>query len=383
MKKILLLVALCFFGEGFSQKIMDSIYSKKLNATRDISITLPSSYKKDKNKAYPVLIVLDGDYMQSAFDGALRYSNYWDDLPELIVVGVYQNQKDERYEDSEIDEVTGLPHGKGAQFFEFLGGELLPYIESKYKTLPFRIIAGHDVTAAFSNFYLYKDNPIFNAYINISPELTLDMEKNVASRLSNIPRPTFFYLAVADGDNNKTKEKIATLDTNIKELKNPAVSYKFDEIKNANHYSVVLHAIPNALYHIFSSYQPISNAEYKEKIVTLTSGYVDYLKNKYETSEKALGFKVSGRYSDFQAIEAAIVKNKANNEFELLAQLANKMFPKTMLGEYYLARYYEALGDAKRAAKSYQTAFTLPEVGDLTKDMMLEKADELKGQIKK
>ena len=67
----------------------------------------------------------------------------------------------------------------------------------------------------------------------------------------------------------------------------------------------------------------------------------------------------------------------------MLAQLANKMFPKTMLGEYYLARYYEALGDAKRAAKSYQTAFTLPEVGDLTKDMMLEKADELKGQIKK
>ena len=39
--------------------------------------------------------------------------------------------------------------------------------------------------------------------------------------------------------------------------------------------------------------------------------------------------------------------------------------------------------DFKRAAKSYQNAFTMEAIGDLTKDMMLEKADELRRQIKK
>ena len=53
-----------------------------------------------------------------------------------------------------------------------------------------------------------------------------------------------------------------------------------------------------------------------------------------------------------------------------------------MLAEYHMAQMYEKTGDIKRAAKTYQNAFQYEEIGDLTKDMMLEKADELKGVIK-
>jgi hypothetical protein len=38
------------------------------------------------------------------------------------------------------------------------------------------------------------------------------------------------------------------------------------------------------------------------------------------------------------------------------------------------------MGDLKKAVKSYQAAFQKEEIGDLTKDMMLDKADELKNQ---
>jgi hypothetical protein len=41
---------------------------------------------------------------------------------------------------------------------------------------------------------------------------------------------------------------------------------------------------------------------------------------------------------------------------------------------------YEKKGDVKRAVKSYRDAITEVEIRDLTKDMMLEKADELKNQ---
>jgi hypothetical protein len=54
-----------------------------------------------------------------------------------------------------------------------------------------------------------------------------------------------------------------------------------------------------------------------------------------------------------------------------------------MLGEYYMARFYENSGDIKRAVKSYQNAFTMEAIGELTKDAMLAKADELRTQIKK
>ena len=84
------------------------------------------------------------------------------------------------------------------------------------------------------------------------------------------------------------------------------------------------------------------------------------------------------RVNDFKAIEAAILKNKAYAEFEKLADLAKKSYPKAMLADYELGMMYEHTGDFKKAFKSYQNAYTKNEIGDLTKDMMLEKADEMK-----
>lgn len=383
MKKLILFLLLSTTISGFAQKVKDSILSRKLDRYRELTISLPPSYDKDSKKAYPLLVLLDGDYLFDAFQGAISYGNYWDDLPEVIIVGISQNKENERFDDCTMDESTGLPEGKGSSFFEFIGGELMPYIQTKYRVAPFKIIAGHDVTAGYMNLFLYKDNPIFNAYIAISPELSLDMETRIPDRLASFKQNIFYYVSSADGDIKKMKEKINALDENAKTITNPNLNYKFDEIKGASHYSLVLFSIPSALYQFFAAYQPISNTEFQEKIVTLPSGYVDYLTNKYATMEKSLGFKMNIRYNDFKAIEAAIMRNKAYGEFEQLAQLSHKMYPKTMLGEYHMGMYYEKTGDIKKAVKAYQNAFNMEPIGSLNKEMMLGKADELRTQIKK
>lgn len=383
MNKAILFLLLILTATSFSQKTKDSILSRKLDKYRHLTVSLPPSYDKDSKKAFPIVILLDGDYLFDPFQGALSYGNYWDDLPEVILVGIDQNKENERYNDCSIDKETGLPDTKGSKFFEFIGGELMPYLEKKYRVSPFKIIAGHDLTAGFMNFFLYKDDPIFNAYISFSPELPLEMENIVASRLSSMKNNIFYYQSSADGDIKKMKEKIKILDENIKTIKNPMLNYQFDEIQDASHYSLVLHSIPNALYQFFAAYKPISTTEFQEKIVKLPSGYVDYLIAKYDILEKAMGMKMNIRYNDFKAIEAAIVKNKAYSEFEQLSQLSHKMYPKTMLGDYHLAMYYENLGDFKRASKTYLSAYQMEEIGSLTKDMMLAKADELRSQIKK
>ncbi|UPT71806.1 MAG: hypothetical protein M0D53_05720 [Flavobacterium sp. JAD_PAG50586_2] len=137
------------------------------------------------------------------------------------------------------------------------------------------------------------------------------------------------------------------------------------------------------MYQIFSVYQPISTTEFNEKIAVLPSGYVDYLEKKYDVIEKSLALKLPIRLNDFKAIEAAILKNKAYNEFEKLAQLARKNYPKSMLADYELGQMYEKNGDNARAVKSYLAAFQREEIGDLTKDMMIERADELKKSLPK
>ncbi|MFA9191980.1 alpha/beta hydrolase-fold protein [Flavobacterium sp. FZUC8N2.13] len=374
MKQTLLLF---FFSISlFAQKTTELIKSTKLGETREVIVSLPSSYESNPTKRYPILLLLDGDYLFEPFQGALEYGEYWDDLPETIIIGI--KQKNSRMDDCGFDEIEGTPTKKSAAFYNFIGEELIPFIEKKYRVAPFRIIAGHDTTAGFLNFFLYKENSFFNAYISLSPELAPGMENQIATSLTNTKKNVFYYQSSADGDIKQLRVPIEELDSNIKLITNPLVNYKYDNFNNASHYSLVLYSIPNALYQIFDSYKPISSTEFTEKIVVLPSGYVDYLIKKYDNTNEKLGLNIPVRINDFKAIEAAILKNKAYDELEKLAQIASKNYPKSMLADYELGLMYEKTGDTKKAANKYQRASQLEEIGDLTKEMMYNKYDDMK-----
>jgi len=376
MKKLQLFFILLFPIIAFSQTSKDTIFSQKLKEDREFSISLPESYAFNKTKKYPILLLLDGDYLFDPFQGALKYGTYWDDLPEVIVVGISQNQK--RFTDCSVDPETGLPDEKGELFYEFISQELMPFLEKSYRIAPFKIIAGHDITAGFLNFYLYKDKPVFNAYISLSPKLSAGMEELIPQRLSELNLPLFYYHATAKGDLKSINERTIQLDSTAALINKPNLNYHFDNFPNASHYSLVLHAIPNALYQIFGNYKPISINEYNEKIAVLPSGYVDYLIKKYDNIEKVLSLKIPVRFNDFKAIEAAIIKNNSYDELEALSNLAQKNYPKSMLADYELGIMLEKKGDVKKARKYYQMAYQKEEIGNLTKEMMIKKMDELK-----
>ena len=379
MKQIFLF--LLFTSSIFAQKTTELFNSTRLGESREITIGLPASYEKNKDKKYPVLVLLDGDYLFDPFYGALCYGEYWADIPETIVVGI--NQVNKREDDCDYDQNEGVPTGTGAKFFEFIGGEILPFIEKKYRTAPFKIIAGHDLTAGFINFFLYKDDPLFNAYISLSPDLVPGMENILPARLEVLKKPIFYYQSTAEGDLKSTENDIKTMQANIGTVTNPNLNFKFDDFKSSSHYSLVLFSVPSALYHIFDCYKPITPGEYDEKIAPLTEKQADYLEKKYDMIYKTLGYEIPVRTNDIKAIETAILKSKNYNELDKLAIIANKSYPKAMLGDYELALMYENKYDFERAAKFYQFAFVKNEIGDLTKDKMMEKVNEMKSKSPK
>ncbi len=381
MKNLFFFIVLMGSFSVYSQIINDTISSKKLGETRSISIFVPDSYKSNPKKTYPLLVLLDGDYLLNPFLGVLKYGNYWDDLPETIIVSINQNIKEERFEDCNWNDI-GLLTPKSAKFLEFVGTELLTTLTKKYRLNNFKIIAGHDLTAGYINYFLGKEN-MFNGYISLSPEFSPGMQKKIIEKLSVIKQKIFYYQSTADGDTNKMKDGIKVLDVALKSAPNANLIYKFDEIQSASHYSMVVKSIPNALYFFFEGFQPISNGEYQEKILTLKEGFADYYSKRSENIEKAFGSKMKIRLSDLKIIESAIIRTKSFNEYEPLAVLANQSFPKAMLGEYYMAQYYERKDDIKRAVKSYLAAFQMDEIGDYTKKMMMDKSESFREQLKK
>ena len=377
MKKLIIAFISLISLSVFSQKTVELFDSKKLGEEREITISLPKSYAKETKRNYPLLVLLDGDYLYAPFQGAITYANYWDDIPELIIVAITQNKKEERYDDCQWDDETGLPLEKGINFFEFIGTELIPYVEKNYRVAPFKIIAGHDTTAGFSNLYLYKEDPLFDAYISLSPDLPPQMEKRLPERMAQITKPIYYYQSSADGDIKRLLKGVKSLDEGLKTINKTSFNYKFDEFIGSSHYSLVLHSIPSALYHIFAVYQPITSLEF-QKIAALESGYVQYLIDKYETIEKAFNTKIPVRMSDFKAIEAAIFKNSDWNALDELSIVAEKHYPKSMLHDYYLALMYEKKGLYDKAKKNYLSAMQKEPIGDLDKDKMYEKAEEMK-----
>ncbi len=158
MKKTLFFFLFSF--SVFAQTTIENFKSEILNASREITIVLPKSYSQNFDKKYPLLILLNGEYLQSAFEGALSYGNYWDDLPELIIVSINQSTpkdsaEEQTFIDCEYDNADGLLTKRATAFYEFIGNELVPQIEKKFRTSSFRIIAGNDLSAGFLNYYLY------------------------------------------------------------------------------------------------------------------------------------------------------------------------------------------------------------------------------------
>ncbi|MGM5469309.1 alpha/beta hydrolase [Flavobacteriaceae bacterium LMO-SS05] len=380
MNKIILCLILTFATYSIhSQAIYETIHSNKLNEDRQLKILLPRGYDDAKPKKYPLIIVLDGDYLFEAVAGNVDYYSFWEDMPEAIVVGV--KQEDKRHDDSLYSEQNSLPIEKGAAFFEFIGMELIPYLNNNFKTENFRVAVGHGETANFIDYYLLKDIPLFQAYISISPDLAPKMSQYLTDRFKTIQAKVFYYLATSTNDVPSIQEGAENLNKNIAALDNKNLLYNFDNFDGPSHYSLPAHAIPKALESIFFVFQPISKKEYNESLLKLDTSPVEYLTEKYQMIKDLFGIEKQILINDFKAVEAAIEKKEQFKYFEDLGKLARKEYPETLLGNYYLARYYEEIGEPKKAMKMYRSAYILEEIGGITKDLMLEKADEIKADF--
>lgn len=372
----LLLLCIVFALPAKAQVKYEEFPSDKLGATRKLKIQLPRSYNSEPDKVYPIVIALDGNYLFEPVAGNVDYYSYWEDMPESIVVGIMQGQ--ERYDDCYYDDTNFFPADQGAEFFEFIGLELLPYLDKNYRTAKFVIAVGHDFTANFINYYLFKDPPLFNGYISLSPDLAPLMEDRLVERMPSVENPTFYYLATGTDDIEDLQEISNDLDARLKTIETPYFNYYFDNFEDATHYSLVGRAIPSALEQIFKVYRPISKKEYTDVLLKMPESPYNYLLDKYGTIKDLFGLNNPIRIKDFLAVGAAAEKTEKWEALEGIAKLARSQYPNLVLGDYYLARFYEETGEPKKAMRTFQGAYDKEEVDFITIDLMLDRAEKIK-----
>ena len=376
MKKTILIVLTCFFSLSiFAQISYDEINSSILNAVRQLKIKLPKNYDPSSELKYPLIIVFDGDYLFEPISGQVDFQTYFDDMPSSIIVGVVQGS--ERRYDGYCDEVTGLPKESGLRFHDFVAEELIPYLDERYNTSKFRVAVGHDLMGNFINSYLFKDDPLFNAYVCISPDLSGTVRDYLGKRLEFFKDDIFYYMATSDKDLPYIRDAVLNANAQISQVQNQYLTYYFDDFKNDTHYTLVNSAIAKSFDKIFELYKPLREKELEEKVLPYEGTLDKYLVERYDRIEDLFGIKKPITEEEFEKVVKVAEQRNDLESLEMIGKLAKKLNPESLLGTYYLAQYSEKVGKTKKAKKLYESALTLNDVSHINRDFIFSKIDEL------
>ena len=168
---------------------IDSIESKILGEQRKVWVYVPDQGGNEifSRQRYPVVYLLDGDaHFYSVVGMIQQLSSVNGNMicPKMIVVGIPNTDRtrdltpthidaDPPYMDSTFSKTSG----GGENFIAFIEKELMPHIEAKYPTEPYKMLIGHSFggLAVMQTFINHTD--LFNAYICIDPSMWWDKQR--------------------------------------------------------------------------------------------------------------------------------------------------------------------------------------------------------------
>jgi predicted alpha/beta superfamily hydrolase len=151
-------------GESIVIGHVETIRSAILNEDRDILIYTPPDYDKSRMR-YPVLYLLDADDHFHSATGIVRHLADNGLIPGLLVVGV---RNTDRWRDLTPGGDENLREempasGGGERFLRFLKEELAPYIDTRYRTRPYRILIGHSLGGLMAVYAFLREPTLFQA----------------------------------------------------------------------------------------------------------------------------------------------------------------------------------------------------------------------------
>jgi predicted alpha/beta superfamily hydrolase len=259
---IFLVLAICFAlqlnlfaqqGTGIQVGISDTLHSKILNEDRRIQIYLPGNYESSQQH-YPVMYLCDGQWNFLHTLGIIDFMAGTRCAPRMILVSIYHTNRDEDLvpKTTETDNYSGNADG----FMDFIAKELIPHVEGKFRTQPFRILTGISYGGLFTNYTLITKPDLFDAYISIDPSLWWDNQRMIHDSEKFLQKQESF-----DKILYFTQSEIREMggDKFAKMLHRAAprgLKWKFNHMHQETHASITHRSIYDGLEFIFSDWSP-------------------------------------------------------------------------------------------------------------------------------
>ena len=168
---------------NFSSKVTGQEY--------ELFIAVPKSYKTKDTTTYPVLYVLDGNFMFPVMHTMQRLLSEIQEVQDIIVVGIgyhtssilestkfrtpdYTPTKDTAFERMLLDDIKmTVRTGEANKFLKTLQQDIFPLIEKNYRTRD-RGLAGHSFGGLFGSYVLLNQPQLFKKYLLSSISIPWD-----------------------------------------------------------------------------------------------------------------------------------------------------------------------------------------------------------------
>lgn len=266
------------FAAATSIGHVDSLTSTILQEQRPFLVYTPPSYGDTTAtpQRYPVLYLLDGDAHFHSVSGLIQILgtgvNGTYAIPEMIVVAIPNT---DRMRDMSPTKVTkgfdgkpspGLATSGGMpKFLDFIRRELIPAVDARYRTMPYRVLVGHSLGGITAINALYTMPEVFNAYVAIDPSLWWDNSLLLRQARERVRAARWeqraLYVAQAntlspdDSVTNPHFGGITQFDAVLKAYTPTGFRYGFKYYEQDDHGSVPLIAEYDALRFIFDGYK--------------------------------------------------------------------------------------------------------------------------------
>jgi predicted alpha/beta superfamily hydrolase len=320
------------------------VHSNVLNEDRVILVRMPAAAQRGKSR-YAVLYLTDGDGHINEIGSTIDFLVNNDRMPPLIVVGITNTDRTRDLTPTRWSMGPNeKPAGGGAdKFLDFIQTELVPEIDKRYPTAPYRVFAGHSLGGLLAIHALITRPDLFHAYIAVSPSLQWDDGKTLHQAQEFFAkqkeyRKTLYTSLANEGDRpNPMGANFEQLQKTLSGNLPKGFAAKSERYHDEDHGSTVLRAHYAGLRTIFADWQMP-----RDPMNGLPSGGLKGVELHSRELSDRYGFRVSAE-SKINQLGYAFLGMKKVDEAIAAFKRNVELYPAS-------ANVYDSLGDGYEAA---------------------------------
>ncbi|MFT5545699.1 MAG: putative alpha/beta superfamily hydrolase [Rheinheimera aquimaris] len=228
-------------SNGEYKLLTDTLHSEVLNENRTITVQLPKSYGSAPDKKYPVIYRLDGKGNIPLITAVLERLQDANAAPEVIIVAL---ENTDRLRDlyPTINQEPQGPVGIGGgapKFLSFIENELIPFVDKKYRTHNFKVIAGASAAGVFVLYALQTNPELFQAHLAYSAAVwwnygaTASSTKAFMSNTKNLDNYLYMNIGEESGFMRERYDDLQNFISSNTPSGLTFISEKFDAVSHA------------------------------------------------------------------------------------------------------------------------------------------------------